>query len=303
MWKTTETEKKLFKILEENKEIIIFDTETTGLSSKKNRIIQISGIKCSVTKNDKGMFEIKEIASIDKYIRPITAIDEKVEELTGITNDFIMTQPEEEDVIDEIFAFFGDSPFLFGYNVNFDVKFLYELYKRNELELKNCVFDGEKFKKTEKEIDILKMARDLIDKKDITDYKLSTVAEMYGFASGVSFHSSLEDAKVTKKLLEMFIYDYQTRNVTAKTNEKQKEKVKLKNVGYWNRYGYKMERIYINNEFYYSVYNKEWGVKSGYNIDDYDMEDLRKQVLNKYNVNDEDELLKAVKKEYKEKQK
>lgn len=304
MWKTTETEKKLFDTLNNIDELIVFDVETTGRSAKKDKIIQISGIKYSIKKNDKnGLFDFNEMAKIDKYINPVIAISEEIENLTGITNEFIANQPFEEDVIDEIFAFFGENPNVAAYNSNFDVRFLYELYNRNGLILKNAVFEDGKIKRLQNEIDVLKLARDLTDKNDTENFRLATIAKLYGFDDGVAFHSAIEDVKVTEKLLEVFVYDYTTRHNEAQKEIKEKEHVKLRTVSLWDKYGYKMERIYINNEFYYSIYNKEWGAKKGIDIDEYDMEDLRKQVLEKYNVENEDDLVKAIRKEYKEKQK
>lgn len=304
MWKTTETEKKLFDTLNNINELIVFDVETTGRSPKKDKIIQISGIKYSINKKkENGFFEFKEIDKIDKYINPVIAINEEIENLTGITNEFIADQPFEEDVIEEIFAFFGDTPNVAAYNSNFDVRFLNELYARNGLVLKNAIFEDGKIKRLKNEIDVLKLARDLTDKKDTENFKLATIAKLYGYDDGISFHSAIEDVKVTEKLLEIFVYDYMTRNEESQKEAKEKELVKLRTVSLWDRYGHKMERIYINNEFYYSIYNKEWGAKKGIDIDEYDMEDLRKQVLSKYNVENEDDLVKVVRAEYKKKQK
>lgn len=294
MWKTSQTENRIFNLLNTTNEIIAFDVETTGLK-KTDKIIQISGIKFKVLKQENGLFKFEKIDSINYYINPLFAIDEKITEITGITNEFLENQPTEDEIIDKVYAFMGSKPCIVGYNVKFDSKKLYDLYTSYDLTLENAIYDDGKFKGLSDEIDVMKMAKDLIDKNSIENYKLITVAEMCGFDKDVSFHSSIDDSAVTEKLFELFLYDYYSRH--KEDDSKEKQKVVLKTTSYWNKYGHKTERLYINSEFYFNFYTKEWNVKSDYDINDYDMEDLRMQVLKKYNAFDEDELISKVRRE------
>lgn len=297
MWRTSATEKEILKNLSNSNELIVFDTETSGRSPQKDRIIQISAIKYTVEDRKWTTSKFHEVSKLNLYIKPFFAIEELIENLTGITNEFLEDKPEEEEVFSDIYSFFGDSPLIAAYNSKFDTAFLYNLYKRNGKELKNAIIEDGKFKRLKDEIDVLKVARDLVDPKEVENFKLKTIVSYYGLDNGVSFHSADEDTRVTAKLLEIFLTEYNERE-NSRNENKEKLKVKFVSAMYWNKFGHKLERIYVNTngpKIYYDIFKKAWNIKDG-DIDEIDMEDLRTQIFSHYNIVDEEQFVKKMKK-------
>lgn len=153
MWRTSKTKELLFEALGNATEFIVFDTETTGFSAEKNHIIQISGIKFTVSPD----LDVKEIGRIDCYINPMYSLPPKIIEITGITDEFLVDKPDEETVFyNNIYPFFGENPdCVIAYNTPFDMRFMKALYARY----------GKTFE-PKYELDVLEMARDLVEKND-----------------------------------------------------------------------------------------------------------------------------------------
>lgn len=95
---------------------IAFDIETTGLDPMYDEIIEIGAIKIE---------DGKEIETFSTLIKPEYEIDEFITELTGITNEMVMDAPKINEVLPKFMDFIKDSIIL-GYNVNFDINFIYD---------------------------------------------------------------------------------------------------------------------------------------------------------------------------------
>ena len=94
----------------------VIDIETTGLSPAWDEIIEIAAIRY-----EKG-------SKIDEYftlVHPENDVDEYITELTGITNEMLADAPTINECIGTFSDFVGES-ILVGYNVNFDVNFIYD---------------------------------------------------------------------------------------------------------------------------------------------------------------------------------
>ena len=95
---------------------IVLDLETTGLSSDRDEIIEVSALKVHCGK------------IIDRYetlIHPFQEIPSFISDLTGITNDMVLNAPYFSDILSELIDFIG-SLYIVGHNVNFDINFLYD---------------------------------------------------------------------------------------------------------------------------------------------------------------------------------
>lgn len=106
----------------------VIDTETTGLSSYYDEIIEV------------GILKIRDGKVVDQYsqlIKPNNAIDEFITYLTGITNKMLVNQPSIKDVEGEILDFLGDD-IIVGHNTSFDIRFLNASFKKT---LKNEYMD------------------------------------------------------------------------------------------------------------------------------------------------------------------
>lgn len=158
------------------KEYIVLDTETTGLSPKKNQIIELGAVKVS-----NGQI-VDTFQSYIYYNKPLT---KKIKELTGITDQQLAGAPEEEAVIKAFDKFAEDLPVV-GHNVTFDLRFLGETYLRV-------------FNKTIRKIyfDTLAMSREVFP--DLEHHKLIDMANVLNIHSE-HFHGAYDDAVTTEKV-------------------------------------------------------------------------------------------------------
>jgi DNA polymerase-3 subunit epsilon len=95
---------------------IIFDTETTGLDSREDRVIEIGGVELEN--------QFPTGRTIHLYINPV---DRKVHPdalaVHGITDEFLKDKPSFADVVDQILDFFGDARWI-AHNATFDIGFI-----------------------------------------------------------------------------------------------------------------------------------------------------------------------------------
>ena len=97
-------------------EYIVVDIETTGLKPESDSIIELGAIKC---------FNHSEIARFESLVKPDKKINSFITELTGITNEMVKEAPDIKTVLGEFIKFAGDH-IIVGYNVNFDINFIYD---------------------------------------------------------------------------------------------------------------------------------------------------------------------------------
>jgi len=95
---------------------IIFDTETTGLDSRLDRIIEIGGIEL-VNRFPTGRVFHHYIEPEGRQVHPDAAA------VHGITNDALIGKPVFREIADE-FAAFIDGAQLVAHNANFDIGFI-----------------------------------------------------------------------------------------------------------------------------------------------------------------------------------
>ena len=107
-----------------DREFVIFDVETTGLSSVYDTIIEIGAVK---------MKNGEVIERFDKFINPHHPLSEQTINLTSITDEDVSKADDEDVVIRQFKEFYGDRP-LCGHNVQFDVGFVNAALRRSGLE-------------------------------------------------------------------------------------------------------------------------------------------------------------------------
>lgn len=98
----------------------VLDTETTGLSSYYDEVIEI------------GILRIRDNKIVGRYsqlVQPKYEIDSFVTSLTGITNEMVANMPSILDVKEEVLSFIGDD-IIIGHNTSFDIRFLNEGFKK-----------------------------------------------------------------------------------------------------------------------------------------------------------------------------
>lgn len=138
---------------------VVIDIETTGLSPKDNEIIEIAAIKY------KNNIQVDEFCTL---VKPKYKIVPFISTLTGITNQMTKNSPKINDVILQFRDFVGKN-FLVGYNVNFDVNFLYDnLFEFYDEYLRNNF------------IDVMKIASNLLP--NLPRHRQIDIAQYYGIS-------------------------------------------------------------------------------------------------------------------------
>ena len=112
---------------------VVFDTETTGLSCRYDRLIEFGAVKCDASGN--------VIDHIDFFIKPNKKLSKFSIETSHITQAQVDNGKDIKQALNDIVEFFGDS-ILVAHNAAFDCGFLNEAFKNNGMnEIKNPVID------------------------------------------------------------------------------------------------------------------------------------------------------------------
>ncbi|MGE7370512.1 DNA polymerase III subunit epsilon [Neorhizobium sp. NPDC001467] len=101
---------------------IIFDTETTGLESKADRIIEIGGIEL-IDHFPTGRTFHKYISPGDRKVHPDALA------VHGLTDEFLKDKPTFAEIIGELQEFFHDAKWI-AHNANFDIGFINAEFER-----------------------------------------------------------------------------------------------------------------------------------------------------------------------------
>ena len=112
-------------------EFTVFDIETTGLSSTKDKITEIGAVK------------IRNGEIIDYFsslINPEVPIPANIQELTGITDEMVKDAPTIDTVLPKFLDFVGNSVIV-AHNANFDVAFIRNAAKNMSLSVNNTILD------------------------------------------------------------------------------------------------------------------------------------------------------------------
>ena len=104
-------------------EYVAFDLETTGLSSQKDEIIEIGAVR---------MQGGKELERFQTFVNPGRRLEQKIVELTGITDAMLTDAPSIETVLPEFLEFVGDRV-LVAHNADFDTGFIREACRKQGL--------------------------------------------------------------------------------------------------------------------------------------------------------------------------
>ena len=178
-----------------NKEIVVFDTETTGLDIFNDDIIQIAAIKVCNGIVVPGT-EVDIVIETDKTIPPMLKkgfVNPMVEEYKNRSNGIKRHSYERFMKAEDAFRFFaeyvGDDELL-GHNVNYDVHILENNIKRRA---RNVCMQMPVY------WDTLKLSR-MLD-PNLRKHTLEGLLEVYGL-EGVNSHNAMDDILATKSLAE-----------------------------------------------------------------------------------------------------
>lgn len=167
---------------------VVFDIETTGFSSSRNRIIEIGAVRVV-----NGIITDK----FSTFVNPDVPIPFEIEQLTGINDNMVLPYPKIDEILPQFLEFCGDSV-LVAHNASFDVGFI--AYNAARL---NIAFDPTV-------IDTVALARLLLPK--LNRYKLDTVAKALNI-SLENHHRAVDDAGCTAEIFVAFVRMIRERGV------------------------------------------------------------------------------------------
>ena len=153
-----------------------FDTETTGLEPKLNRVVEAGAIRFD---------SIGVSARFNALINPMVPMPPEVTKINGITDAMLMKEPSAGEVIPDFMEFIGDTPII-AHNAPFDVAFINEeLARLGRPPLKNRVIDTRIF------------AKELFP--SLKSYRLQDLARHFSITA-IDAHRAEDDARVCMEL-------------------------------------------------------------------------------------------------------
>ena len=178
-----------------DEEYVAFDLETTGLSSKNDRIIEIGAV---IMKNG------QEIDRFETFVDPHQKLEQKIVDLTGITDEMLRGAPQIEEVLPKFIQFIGDR-ILVAHNADFDTGFIRAACERLGLSY------------TFTSADTLILAQNLMP--ELSKFKLDVVSNALSLPD-FNHHRAADDAvtcglimgKFLERLEERGIYNLQAIN-------------------------------------------------------------------------------------------
>ncbi|TLQ40487.1 PolC-type DNA polymerase III [Ruoffia tabacinasalis] len=156
---------------------VVFDVETTGLSSVYDDIIELAGVK---------MREGEIIDTFEAFINPNKPLSAFTTELTGITDDMVKDAPTAKPVLEQFQQFCGDS-ILVAHNATFDIGFINKGYERVGLPQTDLPV-----------IDTLELSR--LVNPEYKSHRLNTLAKRYNVQLE-QHHRAVYDSETTGYIL------------------------------------------------------------------------------------------------------
>ena len=169
---------------------IVFDIETTGFSSIRDRIIEIGAVKV----------ENGEIVDrFSTFVNPERPIPFEITNLTSITDEMVMDSPSIDVILPQFLEFVGDGV-LVAHNAGFDVGFIGQNCRNLGLD-DRFVY-----------LDTVALARVLLP--TLSKYKLNIVAKALNI-SLENHHRAVDDAGATAEIFVKFVEMLEKDHITT----------------------------------------------------------------------------------------
>lgn len=165
----------------------VIDLETSGGSPKSGAGITEIG----VVKVRGGVV----LGTFQSFVDPGHSLPSFITQLTGISDEMLVSAPFIDDVLPTLFEFLGspDETVLVAHNSPFDMSFLKAAALVHEYEWPNYLT-----------VDTARLARAVLDRDEVVNCKLGTLAEFFNTSVSPN-HRALDDALATVDVLHGII--------------------------------------------------------------------------------------------------
>lgn len=159
---------------------IFYDTETTGVRSEKDRVIELA------------VYDPERDLAFEKLINPGCPIPAEASAIHHISDAMVADAPSFNEILPEFLEFCSGEVVLIAHNNDgFDIHFLREEFKRCDQQLPPWKF-----------FDTLKWARRY--RPDLPRHSLQFLREIYGIEEN-NAHRALEDVKVLHRVYNCMV--------------------------------------------------------------------------------------------------
>jgi len=135
------------------------------------------------------------LGTFQSFVDPGHSVPVFITQLTGISDEMLISAPFIDEILPTLFEFLGssDETVVVAHNSPFDLSFLKAASKTHEIEWPNYLT-----------VDTARLARAVLDRDEVINCKLSTLAKFFG-ASTTPSHRALDDALATVDVLHGLI--------------------------------------------------------------------------------------------------
>ena len=166
--------------------VLVLDTETTGISCRKDEIIELAVLKAAPRGDT-----LQELETMDEFIRLSDGrhLPQKIVELTGITEQMLLEDGiEKRQAAEQFSRMFAERTLIVAYNAQFDLCFLYYFLAQ---------FGMADVLKGAQMLDALTVYKD----RRPFPHKLCNAVEAYQLKTQ-NTHRAIDDARATLELLD-----------------------------------------------------------------------------------------------------
>ncbi len=135
------------------------------------------------------------LGTFQSFVDPGHALPYFITELTGITDQMLVSAPFIDEILPTLFEFLGnpDETVVVAHNSPFDLSFLKAAALTHEIDWPEYLT-----------VDTARLARAVLDRDEVTNCKLSTLAQFFGATTSPN-HRALDDATATVDVLHGLI--------------------------------------------------------------------------------------------------
>ena len=160
--------------------VLVFDTETSGVSWQRDEIIEFSAIRLTASGTEE----------VDEFVRCTRSLPPRIVELTGITDDLLREEGIGKQAFAELLAaLLTPGTMLAAYNAQFDLLFLYAFLQK---------YGDARLLQDKQKLDLLTVYRD----RRAYPHRLCNAIEQYDLQDRVTnSHRAIDDVRATVEVL------------------------------------------------------------------------------------------------------